>query len=99
MTFSLPSTPVDDRAPAQGSISDISRPSALNTPGAAERDAIAYIAFLDAQKEVNRAKKIGTQGYCMGGPLVVKTAAAIPDRIGAAAARYASFTAPVDLRP
>jgi carboxymethylenebutenolidase len=55
----------------------------LNAPGAAEKDAIAYVAFLDAQKEINRAKKIGTQGYCMGGPLVVKTAAAIPDRIGA----------------
>jgi carboxymethylenebutenolidase len=55
----------------------------LNAPGAAERDAVAYIAFLDAQKEVDKAKKIGTQGYCMGGPLVVKTAAAIPNRIGA----------------
>src|SRR5205807_822208 len=43
------------------------------------------VAFLDAQKEVDKAKKIGTQGYCMGGPLVVKTAAALPDRIGAGA--------------
>ena len=55
----------------------------LNAPGAAEKDAVAYVAFLDAQKEVNKAKKIGTQGYCMGGPLVVKTAAAVPNRIGA----------------
>jgi carboxymethylenebutenolidase len=55
----------------------------VNAPGAAERDAIAYVAFLDAQKEVDKAKKIGTQGYCMGGPLVVRTAAAVPDRIGA----------------
>jgi len=55
----------------------------LNAPGAVEKDAIAYVAFLDAQKEVNRAKKTGTQGYCMGGPLVVKTAAAIPNRVGA----------------
>jgi carboxymethylenebutenolidase len=53
------------------------------TPGNAERDAVAYVAFLDAQKEVDKGKKIGTQGYCMGGPLVVKTAAAIPNRIGA----------------
>jgi carboxymethylenebutenolidase len=57
----------------------------LNASGAAEKDAVAYIAFLDAQKQVNKAKKIGTQGYCMGGPLVVRTAAALPDRIGAAA--------------
>ena len=55
----------------------------VGAPGAAERDAIAYVAFLDAQKEVDKAKKIGTQGYCMGGPLVVRTAAAVPDRIGA----------------
>jgi len=34
---------------------------------------------------VNKAKKVGTQGYCMGGPLVVKTAAALPNRVGAGA--------------
>lgn len=55
----------------------------VNAPGNAEKDAVAYVAFLDAQKEVNKSKKIGTQGYCMGGPLVVKTAAALPNRIGA----------------
>jgi carboxymethylenebutenolidase len=52
-------------------------------PGATERDAIAFVGFLDSQKEVNKSKKIGTQGYCMGGPLVVKTCAAVPDRMGA----------------
>jgi carboxymethylenebutenolidase len=57
----------------------------VNAPGAAEKDAVAYIAFLDGQSQVNKAKKIGTQGYCMGGALVVKTAAALPDRIGAGA--------------
>jgi len=57
--------------------------ASINAPGAAEKDAVAFIAFLDAQKEVNKAKKIGTQGYCMGGPLVVKTAAAVPTRVGA----------------
>jgi carboxymethylenebutenolidase len=59
--------------------------ASINAPGAAEKDAVAYIAFLDAQQQVNTAKKIGTQGYCMGGPLVLKTAAAVPNRIGAGA--------------
>jgi carboxymethylenebutenolidase len=57
--------------------------ASINAPGAAERDALAFIAYLDAQKQVNRNKKIGTQGYCMGGPLVVKTCAAAPNRVGA----------------
>ena len=59
--------------------------ASVNAPGAAEKDAPAYVAFLDAQPQVNKAKKIGTQGYCMGGPLVMKTAAALPNRIGAGA--------------
>jgi carboxymethylenebutenolidase len=54
----------------------------INAAGAAEKDAVAFVAWLDQQKEVNKAKKIGTQGYCMGGPLVMRTAAA-SDRIGA----------------
>jgi carboxymethylenebutenolidase len=59
--------------------------ASVNAPGNAEKDAVAYVAFLDARKEVDKAKKIGTQGYCMGGPLVVKTAATVPGRIGAGA--------------
>lgn len=57
----------------------------VNASGNPEKDAVAYIAFLDAQKEVNKSKKIGTQGYCMGGPLVVRTCAAVPNRVGAGA--------------
>jgi carboxymethylenebutenolidase len=57
----------------------------ISAPGAAEKDAAAYVAFLDDQPQVNKAKKIGTQGYCMGGPLVVRTSAAVADRIGAGA--------------
>jgi carboxymethylenebutenolidase len=59
--------------------------ASVNAAGNAEMDAAAYVTFLDGRKEVNKSKKIGTQGYCMGGPLVVKTAAALPDRIGAGA--------------
>ena len=57
----------------------------VNAQGAAEKDAVAYIAFLDAQSQIDKTKKIGTQGYCMGGPLVAKTAAALPSRVGAGA--------------
>src|SRR5258705_8282137 len=57
----------------------------IKASGAAERDAAAYIAFLDVQSQVNKARKVGTQGYCMGGALVVRTAASLPDRVGAGA--------------
>ena len=57
----------------------------VNAPGHAEKDALAYVAFLDAQKEVDKTRKVGTQGYCMGGALVVRTAATLPNRIGAGA--------------
>jgi carboxymethylenebutenolidase len=57
--------------------------ASVNAAGNAEKDAVAYIGFLDAQKQVNTKKKIGTQGYCMGGPLVMRTAATVPDRVGA----------------
>ena len=57
----------------------------INAAGAAEKDAAAFIAWLDTQKQVDRSKKVGAQGYCMGGALVVRTAAAVPDRVGAGA--------------
>jgi carboxymethylenebutenolidase len=60
-------------------------------PGAAERDADAYVAFLDAQRQVNKTKKIGTHGYCLGGQFVMKTAAALPDRVGAGASFHGGF--------
>mgnify|MGYP001824557380 CR=1 FL=1 len=46
-------------------------------------DAKAFIAWLDSQPQVDKNKKIGTIGYCMGGPIVMRTAAAVPDRVGA----------------
>src|SRR5262249_1876527 len=47
--------------------------------------------FLDAQPQVNKRKKVGTHGYCLGGPYVMKTAAALPDRVGAAASLHGGF--------
>ena len=57
----------------------------IQADGAAEKDATAFIAWLDGQRPVDRNKKVGTQGYCMGGALVVRTAAAVPNRVGAGA--------------
>jgi carboxymethylenebutenolidase len=48
-------------------------------------DAVAFTGWLDKQKQVDTKKKIGTTGYCMGGPLVFRSAAYVPNRIGAAA--------------
>jgi carboxymethylenebutenolidase len=48
-------------------------------------DARAFIGWLDRQSSVARNRRIGTQGYCMGGPIAFRTAAAMPDRVGAAA--------------
>ena len=49
------------------------------------RDAMAFVSFLDTQPAVDQNRKMGTMGYCMGGPFTMRTAAAVPDRIGAAA--------------
>jgi carboxymethylenebutenolidase len=48
-------------------------------------DAKAFVAWLDQQPSVAKNRKIGTQGYCMGGPMAFRTSAAVPDRIGAVA--------------
>ena len=48
-------------------------------------DAKAFIAWLDQQPSVNKNRKVGTQGYCMGGPIAFRTSAAVPDRVGAVA--------------
>ncbi len=48
-------------------------------------DAKAFIGWLDKQRSVAKNRKIGTQGYCMGGPMAFRTAAAVPGRVGAVA--------------
>jgi len=48
-------------------------------------DAKAFVGWLDQQASVAKNRKVGTQGYCMGGPMAFRTAAAVPDRVGAVA--------------
>ena len=55
------------------------------TPEATTRDAAAFVQWLDRQRAVDKRRKIGSSGYCMGGPFTVRTAAAAPARVGAAA--------------
>ncbi len=55
------------------------------TPEGEMSDAKAFAGWLDKQDSVDTSKKMGTTGYCMGGPFVFRTAAALPDRVGGAA--------------
>lgn len=55
------------------------------TPATHNTDAKAFVAWLDAQPSVDKKRKIGTTGYCMGGPIVMRTVAAVPTRVGAGA--------------
>lgn len=54
------------------------------SPATALTDATAFVDYLDAQPAVDKKRKMGTTGYCMGGPFVFRTAAAFPHRVGAA---------------
>src|SRR5690349_22012745 len=55
------------------------------TPETVPVDAQAFVGFLDKQAATDTKRKVGTTGYCMGGPLVMRAAAALPKRIGAGA--------------
>ena len=70
---------LDNKVPEQLAKKNAARPS---TPEMAARDAKAFVAYLDALPQTSNAK-VGVQGYCMGGALSVRTAAAVPGRIGA----------------
>ncbi|MEZ5561110.1 MAG: dienelactone hydrolase family protein [Pseudomonadales bacterium] len=48
-------------------------------------DARAFVEYLDQQESVDSTRKMGTTGYCMGGPITLRTAATMPERIGATA--------------
>lgn len=82
---------VDPRAPENWS--KVREQAGKLSPATNAADAKAFVAFLDAQKHVNRKRKIGTAGYCMGGPMVMRTGAAVPDRIGAVASFHGSSLA------
>ena len=53
------------------------------TPAMHLADGKAFVTWLDAQSEVDKAKKLGTTGYCMGGPIAIRTASVAPGRVGA----------------
>ena len=55
------------------------------TPATTQTDALAFVQWLDGQAAVDRRKRMGTTGYCMTGPFTIRTAAALPERIGAGA--------------
>jgi carboxymethylenebutenolidase len=56
---------------------------ATGNPENTKKDATAAIAWLDKQKQVDTKRGVGTTGYCMGGPLVMRTMAFVPDRVKA----------------
>lgn len=68
-------TPIGDLMPLARSLTEATEMT----------DSKAFIAWLDAQSTVAKDRHIGTQGYCMGGPMAFRTAAAVPDRVGAVA--------------
>ncbi len=68
-------TPIPDLLPLAKALSETTHMT----------DARAFIAWLDQQPSVAKNRRIGTQGYCMGGPMAFRTAAAVPDRVGAIA--------------
>ncbi len=80
------------KAPVIGDNFDFSNPeqrarltgyrNAMSDAGV-DNDAQAYVTFLDAQPQTNKVRKVGVQGYCMGGTLSFRTAAAVPDRVAA----------------
>ena len=82
------------RAPVAPEHADFDDPATRNalmdlrntlTPATTQTDAMAFVQWLDGQPSVDRHKRMGTSGYCMTGPFTIRTAAALPERIGAGA--------------
>lgn len=68
-------TPIDQLRPLAQALSETTHTT----------DAKAFVGWLDEQASVAKNRKMGTQGYCMGGAIAFRTAAAVPDRVGAVA--------------
>ena len=68
-------TPIAELRPLAGTLNETTHTT----------DARAFIGWLDRQPSVDTNRKVGTQGYCMGGPIAFRTAAAVPGRVGAVA--------------
>src|SRR5262249_49122311 len=68
-------TPINDVRPLAATLSETTHIT----------DAKAFVAWLDSQASVAKNRKIGTQGYCMGRPMAIRTAFAVPARVGAVA--------------
>jgi carboxymethylenebutenolidase len=82
------------RAPVAPEHADFDDPATRNalmelrgtlTPATTDTDAVAFVQWLDAQPSVDNRKRMGTTGYCMTGPFTLRTAAVLPERIGAGA--------------
>ena len=82
------------RAPVAPEHADFDDPATRNalmdlrnslTPATTQTDAKAFVQWLDGQASVDRHKRMGSSGYCMTGPFTMRTAAALPERIGAGA--------------
>lgn len=67
------------------------------TPAATASDGKAFVAWLDRQAEVDRKRGIGSTGYCMGGPMVMLTAAGTPGRVRAGATFHGGGLAADDM--
>jgi carboxymethylenebutenolidase len=77
-------TPIGQVAPLMGAL----------TEPTTTTDAKAFIGWLDQQASVAKNRKIGTQGYCMGGFLAFRTVATVPDRVGAVATFHGANLVP-----
>ena len=71
-------------APVRTRLVGLMQPT-VSDPENCRKDATAMFAWLDKHGSVDAKKKAGTTGYCMGGPLVMRTAGFLPNRIGAGA--------------